>query len=251
MYINTTQPKCSVNITTSRNRVKHYDGKVYLKDGQKFEIELFNPHSIKMLAKIKMNGHYISDSGLVINPGQRVYLERYLDSNNAFLFSTYEVDGTVEALKAIAENGNIEVEFYSESLPSGTFITSTFDWTYRPNQIMYDSGMPTQNIYYSSHDVIGQNTSITNASFFSQALNEETKGSIETGRVEKGGSTKQEFSTSNDSFYSWASETTTIKLLPLSAKPTEVKEIRNYCTGCGTRMKKSTWKFCPNCGTKI
>jgi hypothetical protein len=242
MYtINSTQPKCSVNITTNRNRVKSYNGKVYLKDGQKFELEIFNPYSFKVMAKVKFNGHYISESGIVINPGQRIYLERYLDSNNAFLFSTYEIDGTVEALKAIAENGNIEVDFYTEYIPSGTFISTNVDWTYRPNQIIYTT--------HDAFPYIGGNSSVT--CNYSSNINETIKGSLETGRVEKGEETKQTFENDNTSFNVFVSESVTIKMLPTSAKPTEVAEIRNYCTGCGTRIKKATWKFCPSCGEKL
>lgn len=242
---------CDVHITTNRNRVKSYGSQVYLKDGQKFEIEIFNPYTYKVLAKVKMNGHYISDTGLVISPGQRIYLERYIDSNNAFIFSTYEVDGTAEALRAISENGNLEVEFYAEQViaPNHTNIT----WTYFPEQMpRYGSGYNPFDVYCNttSSDIIGQNTSIHSAIFFSNSL-QEPKGSLETGRVEKGGKTKQEFTTSFDTFQSWTFEVAKIKILPVSAKPTEVKEIRNYCTECGTRMKKATWKFCPNCGSKI
>ena len=41
------------------------------------------------------------------------------------------------------------------------------------------------------------------------------------------------------------------RILPESQKPVESASIRNYCTDCGTRMKKQTWKFCPNCGSNI
>ncbi len=255
MIYTTEQQKCDVHITTNRNRVKSYGSSVYLKDGQKFEIEIFNPYTYKVLAKVKMNGHYISESGLVINPGQRIYLERYIDSNNAFIFSTYEIDGTTEALRAISENGNLEVEFYAEQViaPNHTNIT----WTYFPQHQPIYGGNTINDVYlYSSaSDIIGQNTSINSATadgfaFFSNSL-QEPKGSMETGRVEKGEKTSQEFTSSFDTFQTWAFETRKIKLLPVSAKPTEVKEIRNYCTECGTRMKKATWKFCPNCGSKI
>ena len=242
MYtINSTQPKCSVNITTNRNRVKSYSGKVYLKDGQNFELEIFNPHGYRVLAKIKINGHDLSDSGIVLKPGQRVYLERYLDSTNKFLFSTYEIDGTVEALRAIAENGNLEVEFYAEYFPSGGFFTTTTDWTYRPDQIRY-----TNDIWCG-----GNSGTVNYTSLYSSNINETTKGSLETGRVEKGKSSNQSFDTDYGSYNSWSFEKVDIKMLPLSAKPVESGEIRNYCTGCGTRVKKATWKFCPSCGEKL
>ena len=230
--------KCSVNITTNRNRVKDYSGKVYLKDGQKFELEIYNPHNFKVLAKIKFNGQYISNTGIILRPGQRVYLERYIDTESTFIFSTYEVDGTVQSLKAIAENGNIEVEFYSEYVPSGTFLTTSADWTYRPDTIRY------QPDYY-----FGSTNSVD--CLYSTSLNEEVKGSLETGRIEKGEVSNQQFGTEHGQYNCWYFEKAEVKMLPVSAKPTEISEIRNYCTNCGTRVKKASWKYCPSCGDKI
>ena len=249
MNITINNQKCSANVTTGRNRAKIYsyaDGEVvHLKDGQKFEIELFNPHNYKVMAKVKMNGHYISDSGLVLNPGQRVFLERYLDSNESFIFSTYEVDGTVEALKAISENGNLIVEFYSEIISSNITYTNfggNTGYQYYHNTLIGGSSTST---WINDSTTFTCNTANLKTSY------ESPKGSLETGRVEKGKSTKQKFGTSNDSFNSWVSETAKIKILPTSAKPVEVSELRAYCTECGTRLKKATWKFCPSCGNKF
>jgi hypothetical protein len=76
-------------------------------------------------------------------------------------------------------------------------------------------------------------------------------GSLETGRVEEGSKSKQQFSQDNGTYNYWVNETVIIKLLPLSKKPLEVAEIRNYCGGCGSRIKKSSWKFCPSCGESL
>jgi hypothetical protein len=89
MYTLQEQKKCSVNITSNKNRIKQYESSVYLKDGQQFELEIFNPHQFKVLAKISINGKEISQAGLVIRPGQRIYLERYLDIAKKFKFETY------------------------------------------------------------------------------------------------------------------------------------------------------------------
>jgi lipopolysaccharide biosynthesis regulator YciM len=74
---------------------------------------------------------------------------------------------------------------------------------------------------------------------------------LETGRVERGESSSQSFGSALGSFNSWASSTETIKIYPISQKPVESSEIRNYCTNCGARAKKTGWKFCPSCGSKI
>jgi rRNA maturation endonuclease Nob1 len=52
-------------------------------------------------------------------------------------------------------------------------------------------------------------------------------------------------------FENYPCETVIMKIMAESNKPIEVSDIRNYCSDCGTRMKKQTWKFCPNCGSKI
>ena len=39
MYTLQEQKKCSVNITSNKNRIKQYESSVYLKDGQQFELE--------------------------------------------------------------------------------------------------------------------------------------------------------------------------------------------------------------------
>ena len=54
---------CTANITKNRNRSKIYENSVYLKDGENFEIELFNPTTSRVLAKITINGNSISNSG--------------------------------------------------------------------------------------------------------------------------------------------------------------------------------------------
>jgi hypothetical protein len=244
----------TANIAVNRNRLKSYGEKVYLKDGTHFEIELFNPRTTKVLAKIYLDGIAISSSGVVLNPGQRVFLERWLDEPKKFLFETYEVDDSKEAQAAIQENGKVRVEFYDQFIPSSGGLTiGGSTWTYGT----YDTysqpsfGGTTQNqVYFTSSasnfssDVIGQNSSIVNCSSF-------VPGSLETGRSEKGESSDQKFSQSYDSFNEWTCNTVDLQILPESQKPVEVKDIRNYCTNCGTRHKKSSWKFCPNCGTKI
>jgi hypothetical protein len=240
----------TANIAVNRNRLKSYGEKIYLKDKTHFEIELFNPKTTKVLAKIYLDGQLISSSGIILNPGQRVFLERWLDEPRKFLFETYEVEDSTEAKGAIRENGKVKVEFYDQFIPQNfSYCGPLNNWstTIELNDQSIFAGMTQNQIYFtydSSSDVIGQNSSIVPASPFGQS-------SIETGRSEKGEESNQEFEYSNDSFNSWTNNTVQIQILPESQKPVEVKEIRNYCTNCGTRHKKSSWKFCPNCGTKI
>jgi hypothetical protein len=118
------QPVPTANIAVSKSRVKLYTNKgelptYYLQKGQEFQIELFNPTTDDILAKIYLNNKIISQGGLVLRPGQRVFLERFLDTNAKFLFDTYEVSGSDEVKAAIRENGDFRVEFFKakQSIP--------------------------------------------------------------------------------------------------------------------------------------
>lgn len=245
---------CGLSITTNRNRVKEYGSNVYLRDGQKFEIELHNPHTYKVLAKIKLNGYYISTSGLVLNPGQRVFLERFIDKDESFIFSTYDVDGTTESAAAIAYNGDVEVEYYAQYIPNN--LTLSGNWG-TGQTFTYINANTTNNLDNNAFFCASGN--VSNASYTSSvtmdslAFNTSKSLSepVETGRIDGGKKTGQKFGTSNDSFNSWVFETKKMKIMPISAKPVEVSELRNYCTNCGTRAKKASWKFCPSCGTKM
>jgi hypothetical protein len=112
----------TANLAVNRSRIKIYNKQgemptYYLQKGQEFQIELFNPTTQVVLAKIILNGKAISQGGLVLNPGQRVFLERYLDVAKKFLFDTYEVANTNEVKEAIENNGDFKVEFFRERQP--------------------------------------------------------------------------------------------------------------------------------------
>ena len=101
-------------ITKSKQRLKQQIDTVYLNDGDEFEIELYNPTQNKVLAKIEMNGNSIGN-GIILRPGERIFLERYLDEAKKFLFDTYVVNGNNEEVKqAIANNGDVVIKFYDE-----------------------------------------------------------------------------------------------------------------------------------------
>jgi hypothetical protein len=253
---------CTAHITKNRNRSKIYENSVYLKDGENFEIELFNPTTSRVLAKITINGNSISNSGIVLKPGERVYLERFIDSNNKFVFETYEVEESNEALNAIRNNGGVEVSFYTEITTStyssfpGSFTINSVNNTVYGSGTLYDTysypfGGTTVNNLFTSSSLTGVSGLSGPIGLNGDAGPEGIKGSIETGRIEKGDSSNQLFETVNGNFSTFTTSSITIKLLPESQKPVEVSTLRNYCTNCGTRAKKQSWKFCPSCGSKI
>jgi hypothetical protein len=228
----------TAHIAVNRNRMKHYDTKVYLKNGTHFEIELFNPKSISVLAEILIDGKPISKSGIVVKPGQRVFLERWIDAPKKFLFETYLVEENEETVEAIKENGKVEVKFYDETSNLISLNTNTSTFTTYPSTTNYPTWTSgSQPIYFAG------TTTNTVVNYVA--------GSMETGRTEKGEASSQKFSQANSNFSFFANTTVTLQILPEDMKVVEAGEIRNYCSDCGTRIKKSNWKFCPSCGTKL
>ena len=238
----------TAHITRKKSRLKVYNGNtVFLNDKDNFEFEIHNPTQKSVLCKIKLNGEYISTGGVVIRPGQRVFLERFLDTNNKFEFSTYEVKDTSLNRTAIDLNGDVRIEFYNEQ-------------TYQPNYGLYvlngSSTVNTGSPYYGNMTFTTATTSssapmayYSNTSSVSSLVGEPTlsKKSIETGRVEKGEESKQNFTNSYQNFEYNVSYQISLKILPLSNKNKTTEEIKYYCTECGTKTK-SKYKFCPSCG---
>lgn len=269
---------------------------VYLESGQEFQIQLFNPHKYTIGAKIYINGERIPNI-LVLNPGERIWLERFLDTAKKFKFSTYEVDGNDSDVKeAIKDNGLIKVEFFKEvrkkSYLDNKITWQTYDNTnkldytkykYNPNaitatlndykydvksngltgEILINDDLCTTHAYYSksfsepvatasigsittanySCDCTGISTSATSISIEPQ--------SIETGRIDEGSNSSQEFQDVNKDFEYFAFVTEKVKLLPVSQKPYTSNDLQKiYCSECGRKLN-TKYKFCPYCGTQV
>jgi Zn finger protein HypA/HybF involved in hydrogenase expression len=280
MIYNQVSDKPCAYITKDKQRVKQFGENVYLKDGSEFEIELYNGSRKTVLSKIKINGEFINGGGIVLRPGERIFLERYMDVPRKFKFETYTVDGSNETKNAIANNGDVEVLFYEEediiigrlnnnlnwnptyvntggfgvanltstnNVIGNNFWTSNVNYTYRPDtDITFSdsssklsfSNNPRSNKYESKYDQKPR-------SFAKKSK------SVETGRVEMGSSSDQTFKTVNKNFNSWTVSTSTWKILPESQKPFEKKDLVDRCPQCSTKIKKSSWKFCPECGNQM
>jgi hypothetical protein len=138
----TTTPSAWVVNSKDRGRKSIKKGKVYLQDKEEFVIELFNPLQDCVLADIKLNGKSISQTGLVLNPGQRFYLDCFIDDKKKFIFNTYEVEDTTEVANAIAKNGLLEVFFYKES------VVTLNNWSNRLSKIVIEKHYPAYHPWY-------------------------------------------------------------------------------------------------------
>ena len=258
-----TKPCAWIVSSNDRGRKSIKNGKVFLNDGDEFEIELFNPLTVSVLADIKLNGQSISKTGLVVKPGQRVYLDCFIDDKKKFKFSTYEIENSGEALDATQNNGLLEVFFYKEDVITLDNWQRKFDriivekyypynpypW-HNPYTVWYGTSptiggscvttnltngvigtTTTSNAYYSSNNLV--NCSYTSGVDLSKTYGSLSSNinSIETGRVEKGEKSKQKFTEVDMDFEKHYISSTIIQILPESRKPVETKDIFNKKTG--------------------
>lgn len=223
-------------------------GKVYLNDGEEFQIELYNPLTECALADIKLNGNSISKGGLVLRPGERFYLDCFIDDKKKFIFSTYEVEDTDDSMESIAKNGLLEVFFYKESAKSidrSRLNRVIVERHYYPYHTGWQTTpwYTTPNIYCNNGNIVGttftntgSNTTytsslnLTNLNLTSGSFDSRTTPinytSIETGRIEKGDKSEQKFDEVDMDFDNFYISSTVLELLPESRRPIETKELK-------------------------
>ena len=256
-FASNSKPGAWIVNPNDRGRKSIKNGKVFLKDGDQFEIELFNPLAVSVLADIKLNGQSISKTGLVVKPGQRVYLDCFIDDRKKFIFSTYAIDGSQESLDATQNNGLLEVFFYKED------VITLDNWRSKFDRIIVEKWYPVYyptypsrpNIWYSSCPTIttdgtiyasnGLNTTTigntlnagtalysSNSSSYTSNLNiggslssNSINSSLETGRVEKGEVSKQKFTEVDMDFENHYIASTIIQILPESRRPKDIQEV--------------------------
>jgi hypothetical protein len=261
-------PQAQICINKSRLKVYNKDTNptYYLQKGQEFQIELFNPTSNSVLAEIELNGNKISHGGLILRPGERIFLERYIDVAKKFMFDTYEVSNTEEVRKAIEDNGDFKVQFYRESKPNYFYgygynttcinIPCTYTTTLGGSNTAYYNSTVAGSIDITTSNSASNTLNLTNiSSTCSNTTNDrfkkENRRSVETGRVEKGSESNQKLEYVDKTFDLYAFHIIKYKLLPISQKINTAADvhIKQYCTNCGSKQKPE-WKFCPSCGKK-
>ena len=238
-----------------------------MKNNSEFQIQIFNPYSYTIGAEVFINGKSLQNK-LVIRPGQRIWLERYFDSPNKFLFTTYEVNGNNEQVKqAIQNNGEIKIQFYKEQ-EQKVYYNNSITVNHSPWWQDYSTSCLAD---YSTDHLVGtklycdtseattlgmSDNSIKTSNLrcmtnFSKGISSKINNKIETGRVEKGNHSNQNFNMVNIDFEYFAFSTEIIKILPESQKPVYKNDlVKQYCYNCGRKLNQK-FKFCPYCGAKV
>ena len=258
-------------IAISKNLIKEYKSSnsertVYLNDGTEFQIYLKNPYQTHLGIKIYVNNQAIGGSMLVLKPGQSFWLDRFINENRKFLFNTYEIENTTEMKYATNNNGKVKIEFYHEKEETPYFngmlstpLKTNFDWTnYNITcRSAISSDEPTGAYYCSTGDIENSANAAANPKLTSQLYDTSVSAKntndsyLETGRVEKGGVSRQEFECCDINFDYYAFKTENILILPTSRKQIRAEETRRrYCSQCGKKVHPKD-KFCSNCGAKL
>jgi len=275
---------------SSRDRI------VYMNDGTEFQIQIFNPYSYTIGVSFSFNEKNSSYSSwneqlLVIKPGQRVWLERYLNDEAKLLFSTYEVGNSNAVKEAIKANGLVTIKFYKEKeqikyQPQVWTCYNYYD-TYNYNNLnlgtkyFCDNIRGTSAVNYcntSLDDVIDASIDSTNLSACNSATtatastfctssaastidseinlkslnkNQSKSRSIETGRIDKGSHSNQKFNTINIDFESYPFSEEVIQILPSSQKPVTSQDLQKVYCSNCGRKLNNKYKYCPYCGAQI
>ena len=261
-------------IAIAKNLIKEYKNSnsertVYLNDGTEFQIYLKNPYQTHLGIKIYVNNKSIGGNMLVLRPGQSVWLDRFIDENSKFLFSTYKVEDTGEMRYAINSNGKVKIEFYHEKedvQPLQITWRNNNNWFDNTVTCYYNSTVSTCDccnstlttssigdpVYTSASTTYSTATGVKRAEIDKSAEKSVDKNlSLETGRVEKGGRSDQEFEYCNINFDYYPFKTENIHILPNSQKQTRVEDTRRkYCSQCGKKVSPKD-KFCSNCGARL
>lgn len=298
--------------TSSLDELKTYQGNdIFLNNGDEFQIRLFNPLSEKIGAQVSINGK-TPNRLLVLNPGEVVDVDRFIDEQRRMIFETYQYDdGNSAAKSAVANNGIVQINFHKEFVPVqwpvyNNTVTTTFPFSGGSNTYATlhntggmgtvglagsagtygNSSTLTSNCFHLSADItLDMNANITsdnnivstpNSSFSAPGVycmdrdlsfvsdnqpqyksksptsRKLSKSMLkETGRVEKGEKSDQRFKSVDIQFETYAFHTIIYHLKPMSEKNSYIKEVREYCTTCGYRLRNDKWMFCPKCGERL
>ena len=304
--LNDVEPSAIVTVNGSEKKI--YDNnQIFLNPNDNFEFRFFNPLQEKLGIEIIFNGQKKDKSLLILNPGEDVSIDRFLDDKKKMKYSTYFINGKNEqAVKATEKNGLVTFNFYKEKLWNNNYWSGNINYTgtssgnnlpYFGNTNVYgvqgNMGTIGNNGVSGTLDVSGNldvSESITNstdysvysdyidnlttsdvtsdvtldsmniASTYTASLGDTTKSftpqnqtyeKLETGRVEKGEESNQDFETIDTKFQSTPFHTISYMLKPESTKQQNIGEIRNYCPNCSYRIRKKSWNYCPKCSEEL
>jgi len=253
--LNDVEPSAIVTVNGSEKKI--YDNnQIFLNPNDNFEFRFFNPLQEMIGVEIIFNGVQTQTTKLLLNPGEDITLDRFLDDNKKMNFSTYFVENNDVSKNAIKKNGKIKFNFYKEKVFINLDLNRNIfrdppcnpnvypDIPYQPNVYPTYPTYPTYpNVWYS--DTNGNSYGITNTTYSNTTYSTQ----IETGRINKGERSEQKIKSIEKELEYLPFYTIEYQLLPESQN----KNKRVYCTNdlCKYRIRKKSWNYCPKCGQKL
>ena len=284
-----------LQVAKSKSLLKEYyrnkERVVYLNNGDEFQLQLFNPQTFTVGAKIYVNNELLSNSLIVLRPGERIWLERHIDNSRRLKFETYDVPGDKslkEAMQnAIQYNGVVKVEFYRERkkrenpifISTPLYYHSTDVYT-RPittdvvlgtnscvstskciddslvsscTHATMDSAVDCAATCASAVDsVITSFSTASSATTLGTGDSGNKKKGIVTGRIEEGSYSSQALQNVYDKDFEYSAyDVETVHILPSSQKPVTHNDLKKIYCHQCGRKLKSEYKFCPHCGARL
>ena len=261
-----------------RGKKAKQQNRVYLKNGQQFQIFLKNFRGIPVLVELSINGETQEES-VILDPKERLFLERYLSSNNKFKFNTYEMSaGLKKLIESKVELGVVTVKVYAlqsvyadkevkVSMPVlhqvdfsnqptygtgggtgdfiSTFVTACSNLTtgnmgtYGTKCSSKSKGISSPNKLVNYSLSLDQNS--IDRELAEEVYEEETHTKAEIGAIEKGEYSDQKFEGCPDFRKGRFLESYTIHVYPVSAQLQEEKERTSKIEGA---------VYCSVCGRK-
>lgn len=198
-------PDCDILVNKQKRKIYGKNkNKVYLNNGDNIQINLFNPLYHRIGVQLEFNGEK-EEKMLILNPGQKVLLDRFIDTKKKIKFGTYFIDGSNSAAKeAIKKNGNIKVHFWYEKMKQSTIYLGS-NWS-DSSGVPFSSNTGYQTFsntgafipYSGSITTTNTNTNTIYSNYLAENLDKSINYSNyiepkleETGRIEKGDKSKQ------------------------------------------------------------
>jgi zinc-ribbon domain len=270
MYSN----KLAVALKSNGKVLREFKDTVYVPFGSEYSILIKNLNSVRAVVNITIDGDDVVPSGLVVDAGKEIDLERAIRNGNLTegnRFKFIERTGAVEQHRGVGlEDGLIRVEFqfevpykppvYNPPQWNGVYASGSTNASYNVNGVM-------RGVDWSK----GEATKAAAASATSATL-KSMNISSSTGEVHDGAATmdcyfndvgitvpgsksEQRFTTTTMGAMDPEKHVMIFKILGETSnnkpviKPVTVKA-KPKCTTCG-KQNKATSKFCAECGTSL
>lgn len=234
--------KLVASIKANQKILREFKDTVYIPFASEYSILIKNLNTVRAVVNVFIDGELHTPSGLVVNAGQEIDLERSLKNNNlkeGNRFKFIERNSAVEQHRGInLEDGIVRIEYQFE-LPQ---VNAWAPMSPRRGGFIYDNN-------------ISSTTYSVNPGISSSVTAQTTSAVNDAGITVPGSHSSQSFGTTYMGQLNPEKHSIVLRLLGATAdnqqvtQPVTVKH-KVKCTTCG-RQNRATAKFCTECGTAL